>query len=552
MLQKVTTSDLKVGMFVADLDRPWMDTPFLLQGFVVENDEQIAEVRAQCKWVLIDPLRSSGVEFEVIQNKKAAPPPKREVGNEPRVTIYRTEAPKTTNINDLRKEAGAPATSAAMSSANKAKSNKVAEAKKTSPATTRRAPPEVGIAASGQHSKTDGRDYDQHHRPSPGLAPARESVRREKSGGLFGVFGQLKKDVTNLFSKAPKEEFDFDQYTANTDSKPYARPEFIPENVQLTIYEDRKTVEHEISAATDAFSRTQDMLHTMVQDIRSGKTMHVEVIESVIEDMVDSMVRNPDAMMWVARLREQDTMTYDHGLSVAINLVAFGRHLGFPKEQLSHLGVIGLLLDIGKIRVPRELLEKNSQLTPQEFAELKKHVNHSMDILNQTANVHPDVMDGVAQHHERMDGSGYPFALQGKKITVFGKMAAIADTFAAITQKRPYAEPASAHDALQMLSNWGGTLFQADMVEHFIQSIGVFPVGSLVELSTGEIAIVVTHNRQKRLRPKVLVVTDADKTVRKYPTVLDLIYDVSDKPTYIRRGLPSNAYGIDPTEFYLT
>jgi HD-GYP domain-containing protein (c-di-GMP phosphodiesterase class II) len=212
---------------------------------------------------------------------------------------------------------------------------------------------------------------------------------------------------------------------------------------------------------------------------------------------------------------------------------------------------MGLLLDIGKIRVDRALLEKNARLTPEEFTEMKRHVQYSLDILYNTANVNPDVIEGVAQHHERMDGSGYPNGLLGKDISIFGKMSAIADTYAAITKQRPYAQPVSPHDALQMLSNWSGTQFQPDMVEHFIQSIGVFPVGSLVELSTGEVAVIVTHNKQKRLRPKVLVVSEPDKTPRKHPSVKDLIYDVSDNPVYIRRGLPSNAYGIDPSEYYL-
>jgi HD-GYP domain-containing protein (c-di-GMP phosphodiesterase class II) len=279
--------------------------------------------------------------------------------------------------------------------------------------------------------------------------------------------------------------------------------------------------------------------------------MQIDVVENVIEDMVDSMVRNPDAMMWVARMREQSTVAYDHGLSVAINLVAFGRHLGFPKEQLASLGVMGLLLDIGKIHIPKKMLEKNTTLTPDEFEEMKRHVLYSIEILGQTPSVNADILDGVAQHHERMDGSGYPYGLTGKNISIYGKMSAIADTYAAITKKRPYAQPASPHDALQMLSNWSGTLFQADMVEHFIQSIGVFPVGSLVELSTREVAVVVSHNKQKRLRPKVLVVTDPDKTLRKHPSVKDLIYDVSENPVSIKRGLPSNAFGIDPSEFYL-
>lgn len=202
---------------------------------------------------------------------------------------------------------------------------------------------------------------DSQHQPSTPTTSSLASPRtpnRKEGGGLFGMLGQLKKDVSNLFAKTPKDTYADDQYEVSDALVENVRPSFVPENVQLTIYEDRQPIESEINAAVGAFSRTQDLLQTMVHDIRSGKTMRVEIVESVIEDMVDSMVRNPDAMMWVARLREQDTLTYDHGLSVAINLVAFGRHLGFPKEKLSHLGVIGLLLDIGKIRVPRELLEK--------------------------------------------------------------------------------------------------------------------------------------------------------------------------------------------------
>jgi predicted SpoU family rRNA methylase len=120
-----------------------------------------------------------------------------------------------------------------------------------------------------------------------------------------------------------------------------------------------------------------------------------------------------------------------------------------------------------------------------------------------------------------------------------------------MTQDRSYAEASSPHEALQLLSSFAGTQFHSEMVEQFIQSIGAFPVGSLVELSSGEIAVVATHNKLKRLKPKVMVITEADKTLRKFPTTKDLLYDVSEKPVYIRRGLPSNAYGIDPTEFYL-
>ncbi len=554
MLQKTAVKDLKVGMFVADLDRPWMDTPFLLQGFMLENASQIREVQAHCQWVLIDPMRSVGPEFEQKPAKKE-PPKKRDLGEDPIVVVHRAEAPRPLTIDEIRAANKAQAAERFGKGGNASPSasggfNPSSSGRFSSSGSQKAKLGEFALPISQQDAESPKFDPS---RTQTGLAPARDSIRNSNEGrGLFGIFGQLKQDVKSLFSSAPKDDFDFDQYDSKGTAAPkLERPSFIPETVQLTIYEDKQPVESELGAATTAFTKTQDLLQKVVEDIRSGNQMQVQVVESVIEDMVDSMVRNPDAMMWVARMREQSTVAYDHGLSVAINLVAFGRHLGFPKEQLAHLGVMGLLLDIGKIRIPRELLEKNTSLTPDEFKEMKRHVIYSMEILAQTANVNPDVTEGVSQHHERMDGSGYPYGLSGKNIGIYGKMCAISDTYAAITKKRPYAQPASPHDALQMLSNWSGTLFQADMVEHFIQSIGVFPVGSLVELSTGEVAVIISHNKQKRLRPKVLVVTDPDKTLRKHPSVKDLIYDVSDNPVNIKRGLPSNAFGIDPSEYYL-
>ncbi|MEO8101079.1 MAG: HD-GYP domain-containing protein [Betaproteobacteria bacterium] len=355
-----------------------------------------------------------------------------------------------------------------------------------------------------------------------------------------------------MFAKPPEEAADDHNASAySPEPTKYVRAAFIPESVQLTIYEDAQPVEEEIGAATVAFQRTNDLLHRVVEDIRAGSGLQLESVEEVINDMVESMVRNPDALMWVAKMREQDLTVYDHGLSVAVSLVAFGRHLGYPKEQLSQLGMMGLLLDIGKIKLPRELLEKNARLSSDEFEQIKDHVDLGLDVLSQTPNIHPDVLEGIAQHHERINGTGYPNNLMGDRISVFGRMSAIADTYAAVTKHRPYAEAISPHEALQMLSNWSGTQFHADMVEQFIQSIGVFPVGSLVELSTGEVAVVVTHSKLKRLRPKVLVVAEADKSHCAHPVIRDLLYDVSDNAAHIRRGLPSNAYGLDPSEYYL-
>ena len=539
MTQKVNAQDIKIGMFVADLDRPWIDTPFLLQGFLVEDQDQLRQLHEHCKWVLIDPHRSVGPDFDVPARKTVAAT--RALGNEPRVSISRTAAPSAAKASGkVPVAAGAGALTTPMG----------AKPPAADPARARSRECAEPIADS--RTKTGNRAFPPLEAAPPSRHPGGDTGGNAVVPNARGLWGKLREGVSGLFAKHAPDSAGDDSAAEFAAEKPeHVRASFIPENVQLTIYEDAQPVEEEIGAATVAFQRTNELLHRVVADIRAGSGLQLESVEEVINDMVDSMVRNPDALMWVARMREKDLSVYDHGLSVAVSLVAFGRHLGYPKEQLSQLGMLGLLLDIGKIKLPGELLEKTARLSSEEFEQIKDHVDMGLEVLSKTPNIHPDVLEGIAQHHERMNGTGYPNNLMGERIGVFGRMSAIADTYAAVTKRRPYAEAISPHEALQMLSTWSGTQFHADMVEQFIQSIGVFPVGSLVELSTGEVAVVVTHNKLKRLRPKVLVVAEADKTHCTHPIMRDLLYDVSDNPAYIRRGLPGNAYGLDPSEYYL-
>jgi putative nucleotidyltransferase with HDIG domain len=256
--------------------------------------------------------------------------------------------------------------------------------------------------------------------------------------------------------------------------------------------------------------------------------------------------------MWVARLREQDITTYGHSLQVAVYLTAFGRQLGFPKPQLAMLGQVGLLLDIGKIRLPRELLEKQGRLSDKEFDAAKSHVRHGLEILADSE-FEAAVIEGIAQHHERMNGSGYPEGLFGDDISIFGRMAGIVDCFVALTNHRPYAAAVSSYEALRNIAAWGGDFFHEPLVQQFVSSVGVFPVGSLIELSTGEVAIVVEHSKVRRLKPRVLVVTGPDKTPAPHPSLLDLLYDpkMGEDAVFIKRGLASGAYGLDLRDFYL-
>ena len=521
-------------MFIADLDRPWIDTPFLLQGFLIEDSEQLQQLRLHCEWAMIDPQRSVGKDFDTPAKKAIAA--SRDAGTEPRVTVHRSQHPGPPTNRKFSPSPAAPVRSV-QSAAQKHADSKLGSR---------------DFMTSVKDSRNQGLAGPSRGQLAP--AAAARGTRPDIGGatGRFqGLWGNLREGVTSIFGRSNSDKSDFDDTPeAVIPSGEVVRPSFVPESVQLTIYEDITTVEAEISVAADSFKRTSDLLNRIAEDIRAGENLNLGDIDTVVEDMVDTMVRNPDALIWVARMREQDLNIYGHGLSVAINLVAFGRHLGYPKTQLAQLGMLGLLLDIGKIKLPRELLEKNARLTADEFEQIKDHVDLGLTILQEIPNIDPDVLEGIAQHHERMNGSGYPNNLMGDKISTFGRMGAIADTYAAVTKPRPYAEIISPHQALQMLSSWGGSQFQTDMVEQFIQSIGVFPVGSMVELSTGEVAVVVTHSKIKRLRPKVLVLTLPDKTICANPSTRDLLYDVSDSPVYIRFGLPSKAYGLDPRDFY--
>lgn len=509
MLSKVHTPELRVGMFVADLDRPWIDTPFLIQGFLIEDEAQIRELQAHCEFVMVDRERSIGAEYE----GPAQPD---------------SPAPRAGTQSPRDEPGGPPQTDAGDAALPPAGES---PPRPPSPADEGRIVRLESVAA-GRARASGPEDY-------PGL--------------LGRVLGRWK----GLWAKRPgpgKAPEAAPEEPVETPEELEARASLLPAGIAVQTYRNLVTVEAEVPRAREIFTQVAAALDKLATDLRSGVRIEIEKVEEVVHDMVESIVRNPDALMWVARLREADLATYGHGLQVAVYLTAFGRHLGFPKPQLASLGQIGLLLDIGKIRVPRALLEKPGRLTPEEFAQAKRHVRHGIELLTESPNFPPEVLEGIGQHHERMDGSGYPEGLAGEDIGLYGRMAGIADVFAALTNRRPYAEAVSPYEALRSLTGWSGALFHDALVQQFISSMGVFPVGSMIELSTGEVGIVVTHNKVRRLKPRVLVVTGPDKTPLRFPSMIDLLYEPQvgrEEAVFIRRGLAEGAYGLDLRGFYV-
>jgi HD-GYP domain-containing protein (c-di-GMP phosphodiesterase class II) len=321
-----------------------------------------------------------------------------------------------------------------------------------------------------------------------------------------------------------------------------------------TRYPEAKPVEVEFRQAHTVYSQSVTQIGELLSPVaKPGGVLDGKEIKESVTRLTDSVVRNPDALLLVTRLREKSAQAHARALQVSIYLMVFGRSLELERDELELLGLLGLLQDVGKTRLPAGLLEKASPLSPEENELAKQHVEFSAQILRDTPGIHPRLPELVTLHHERQDGTGYPRGLKGDQIGLYGSMAAIADSFEALTATRPYAEALSPSSALSFLYKERGSGFHAELVEQFIQCVGVFPVGSVVELNSGEIGIVITQNLVRRLKPRVMVVLDAQGHPMRPHKILDLDKDPKagpDEPYRIRRTMEQTKLQIDPRELF--
>jgi HD-GYP domain-containing protein (c-di-GMP phosphodiesterase class II) len=330
-------------------------------------------------------------------------------------------------------------------------------------------------------------------------------------------------------------------------------------------YADKAVVEEEVPLARVAFDNATAMVDRIFEDVTSGRELSVEHVESAVRPLVASVLRNADAFFWIEGLRSHDSYSYSHAINCSALAAAFGRHMGFAEDTIISLAAGGLLMDIGKTRLPQSLLQFKGKLTPAKLKKLQSHVRHGMDIVSESGITDQDVLDIMRTHHERNDGSGYPDGLVGNVIPITGRMLGIIDTYDAMISARPYRAAISRHQALRQIYAARDTLFQTELVEQFQVCLGVYPTGSLVELSTGEVAVVMMQNQVRRLRPKVVILTDRDKQPVDDFRQLDLMTQGDAlKPTKgksigpiarsvdILRSLASGDYGINAAELFLT
>ena len=321
-----------------------------------------------------------------------------------------------------------------------------------------------------------------------------------------------------------------------------------------TLYPEKASVEHEFEAAGAAMAVSESMMRDVIASVRIGRTLDAERLRAAVVTMTESVLRNPDALLLFAQLRDKGEYTVSHALDSSVYMITFGRFLQLEQAQIEFLGYLGLLQDIGKLRLPKQLLEKRDRLSVEEFERAKLHVNYSAEILRTTPGLPQDLARLATLHHERHDGSGYPSHLRGPEIGTIGSIAAIVDTFDALTVERPYASPIAPSAALNMLYKWRGVFFDSSLVEQFIRCIGIFPVGSVVELNSGEVGVVISENMAKRLQPRVMLIRDAAGNPMRPHKLLDLSREpkvTRDEPYRIRRALEYGRVSLASEELFM-
>ncbi|MBC7988198.1 MAG: HD-GYP domain-containing protein [Luteimonas sp.] len=319
------------------------------------------------------------------------------------------------------------------------------------------------------------------------------------------------------------------------------------------VYHDTAAFDDELPRAREAQGKAAEFAGRILDDVRKGREIPADDVRRAVEPLVCSILRNNDAFFWIESLRKRDAYDYSHALNCSALAAAFGRHVGFPEDVLGDLASGGLLLDVGKLRIDGGLFARSGPLTDDETVQVRRHVELGLQAVDSSDPLPLHVQDMMRTHHEREDGSGYPNGLTGGQIPLLGRIAAVIDSYDAMTSHRSHRKAVGKHVALQELYRARGTLYSAEIVEQFMQCLSVYPTGSLVELSNGQVAVVMAQNAARRLWPRVMLLTTPDKRLAEQFLALDLMAQPGDKAGHLRiaNTLEVGAYGLDPAELYL-
>ncbi|MFZ4287177.1 HD-GYP domain-containing protein [Variovorax sp. HJSM1_2] len=284
----------------------------------------------------------------------------------------------------------------------------------------------------------------------------------------------------------------------------------------------RVSISEELERATLICSRAREAVTAMFQEARLGHAVDTAVAQKVVQEITDSVARNAEALISLARIKTADDYTYMHSVAVCALMVALGRRLGLDEKTISAIGEAGLLHDVGKAMIPLSVLNKPGRLTEKEFDVVRGHPAAGYEILRISPGVSAEALDVCLHHHEKTDGSGYPKRLDAKTISLAAKMGAVCDVYDAITSNRPYKRGWDPAESIHKMAGWAEGHFDIQVFQAFVKSLGIYPVGSLVKLSSERIGVVTEQGTGSLLMPRVKVFFDTRLHRHIQPEMVDL------------------------------
>jgi len=411
-LIKVNAADLQIGMYVSELDRPWVDTPFPLQGFHIRDGSDARKVQDFCRFVFID------VEKGV--------------------------------------------------------------------------PPEDGLAKKSQH------------------ITKRKPINKHKI--------QPNKPQRNIRLKSIK-------------------------------YTDNQPLESELAKGEALYNEIQDAFDTSLSNLQTNDKVNISEAKGVVKQITESVIRNRDALVWLSKMKASHDASYSHAIRTSVLAASFGVHLGMKQDDIELLSLAVLLSDIGITKLSNDTLLIARKIELSDIPEYKTHIQLSIQILNKTGNIPPEIIPIIEAHHERLDGSGYPYGLAGKEIPVLSQIAGLVDEFDRMTSVRSHSSQVSPADGASQIYKMRSGAFNEQLVEEFIKAVGVYPAGTFVELSNSEVGIVIAQNSQRKLLPKVMILKDKDGKLVRKKVIVDLYKNAQAHPNAcasIKKSLIDPGFEIEP------
>jgi len=287
------------------------------------------------------------------------------------------------------------------------------------------------------------------------------------------------------------------------------------------VIQEKASFADEFKRAQKIVSKGKEAVVSMFQEARMGKAIEAEAAAPLVEEISNSVLRNPGALISLARLKTADDYTFMHSVAVCALMIALARQLGLDEQQTREAGMAGLLHDLGKAMIPLEILNKPGKLTDAEFDLVKTHPAEGHKLLLGGSGINEITKDVCLHHHEKVDGSGYPKGLTGETMSIFAKMGAVCDVYDAVTSNRPYKAGWDPAESIKRMAEWTGH-FDPAVFQAFVKSLGIYPIGSLVRLASGKLGVVTEQGEQSLLKPKIKVFFSTKSQAYIKPETIDL------------------------------